>query len=158
MGDVLTFPSDAFPAYPSLQVAQPQGWVGLAGVGLPLALAQEVPAGQFRPNVLVTVTRFGADFTVAAARKDVAKRLKALPRFTETLREDAAEMLGVSGLRVEGYFSDGKGGTLVQALRMCVLPAGPVFDVVQITGTCAGTQVDSAFAQIREIQDSLILI
>lgn len=158
MGAVLTFPSEAFPAAPSLQVVQPEGWVALAGVGLPLALAQEVPKGQFRPNVLVTVTRFGADFTVAAARKDVAKRLKELPRFTETLREDAAELLGVPGLRVEGYFSDGRGGTLVQALRMCVLPAGPVFDVVQITGTCAGAQVDSAFAQIREIQDSLVLI
>ena len=158
MGAVLTFPSEAFPAAPSLQVVQPEGWVALAGVGLPLALAQEVPTGQFRPNVLVTVTRFGADFTVAAARKDVAKRLKELPRFTETLREDAAELLGVPGLRVEGYFSDGRGGTLVQALRMCVLPAGPVFDVVQITGTCAGAQVDSAFAQIREIQDSLVRI
>lgn len=155
MGDVLTFPSEAFPAYPSLRVAQPTGWVALAGVGLPLALAKQVPTGQFRPNVLVTVTRFGADHTVAAARKEVTRRLKELPRFTETLREDSADLLGVTGLRIEGYFADGKGGTLVQALRMCVLPAGPVFDVVQITGTCAGTQVDTAFAEIREIQDSL---
>lgn len=158
MGRTLTFPSEAFPASPSLQVDQPEGWVALAGVGLPIALAQEVAPGRFRPNVLVTVTRFGADHTVAAARKEVNARLKSLPRFTETLRENAAELLGGPGMRVEGYFGDGKGGTLVQALRMGVLAAGPVFDVVQITGTCAGDQVESVFGQIREIQDSLTLL
>lgn len=154
---VLRFPSDAFPAAPVLSMPCPAGWVALAGVGLPLAAAKEVPAGQFRPNVLVTVQRLGADHTDAASRAEVGARLKALPRFAETLREDACEVLGSTGLRVEGYFADGKGGTLVQALRMVVLHNGPVVDVVQITGTCAGDQVSDAFAEIREIQDGFAL-
>lgn len=157
MTQTLTFPSEAFPAYPSLSMAVPDGWVALAGVGLPLAAAREVPAGQFRPNVLVTVQRFGAGHSMAVSRKEVNQRLKDLPRFTETLREDGTEVLGAAGLRVEGYFSDGKGGTLVQAVRMVVLTQGPVSDVVQITGTCAGTQVEPAFGEIRDIQDSLAL-
>lgn len=154
----LTFPSEAFPAYPQLSMVTPTGWVALAGVGLPLAAAREVPAGQFRPNVLVTVQRFGAGHTVADARKEADARFKDLPRFAETLREDAAEVLGGTGLRVEGYFSDGKGGTLVQAVRMALLQRGAVCDVVQITGTCAGGQVDPAFGEIRDIQDSLVLL
>jgi hypothetical protein len=158
MTDFLTFPSEAFPAYPSLRLEQPDGWVALAGVGLPLALAAEVTGSQFRPNVLVTVQRFGADYTVAAARTEVNRRLRELPRFTETLREDAVEVLGAPGMRVEGYFADGKGGTLVQALRMCVLESGPVSDVVQITGTCTGPQTEAFFGIIRDIQDSLCLL
>jgi hypothetical protein len=154
----LTFPSEAFPAYPQLSMVTPAGWVALAGVGLPLAAAREVPQGQFRPNVLVTVQRSGAGHTLADARKEVDARFKDLPRFTETLREDAAEVLGAAGLRVEGYFSDGKGGTLVQAVRMALLQRGAVCDVVQITGTCAGSQVDPAFGEIRAIQDSLVLL
>lgn len=59
---------------------------------------------------------------------------------------------------MEGYFSDGKGGTLVQAVRMAVLQSGAVSDVVQITGTCAGVQVEPAFGEIRDIQDSLVLL
>ncbi|ACZ20713.1 hypothetical protein Sked_07570 [Sanguibacter keddieii DSM 10542] len=157
MPGTLSFPSDAFPAYPALEIDQPDGWVALAGVGLPLALAAEVPSGQFRPNVLVTVQRFGVGHTVADSRSAVNKSLKALPRFTQTLREDSIEMLGSPGMRVEGYFSDGKGGTMVQALRMCVVEAGPVFDVVQITGTCSGPQTEAFFGQIREIQDTLRL-
>ena len=154
----LTFPSEAFPAYPQLSIQTPEGWVALAGVGLPLAAAREVPAGQFRPNVLVTVQRFGAGHTMADARKEVNGRLNDLPKFTETLREDGAGLLGTTGLRVEGYFSDGKGGTLVQAVRMAVLQTGAVCDVVQITGTCAGSQVEPAFGEIRDIQDSLRLL
>ena len=154
----LTFPSEAFPAYPRLSMVTPEGWVALAGVGLPLAAAREVPQGQFRPNVLVTVQRFGAGHTTADARKEVNGRFKDLPRFTETLREDGADVLGTTGLRVEGYFSDGKGGTLVQAVRMAVLQSGAVCDVVQITGTCAGSQVEPAFGEIRAIQDSLALL
>lgn len=154
----LTFPSEAFPAYPRLSMDVPEGWVALAGVGLPLAAAREVPAGQFRPNVLVTVQRFGAGHTLAVARAEVNGRLKDLPKFTETLRENSAEVLGTTGLRVEGYFSDGKGGTLVQAVRMAVLVSGAVCDVVQITGTCSGSQVDPAFGEIRDIQDTLALL
>jgi hypothetical protein len=155
--ETLEYPSDAFPAPPRLSMVRPAGWVALAGVGLPLAVAREVPAGQFRPNVLVTVQRLGAGHTVADSRSALGKRLKALPKFTETLREDAAEMLGSTGVRIEGYFSDGKGGTLVQAVRTVVLENGPVVDVVETTGTCAGSQVESAFADIRRIQDSLTL-
>lgn len=154
---VLRSPSDAFPAAPVLSMPCPDGWVALAGVGLPLAAAKEVPAGRFRPNVLVTVQRQGAGHSDSAARAEVETRLKALPRFSETLREDACEVLGSTGLRIEGYFADGKGGTLVQALRMVVLQNGPVVDVVQITGTCAGDQVDAAFAEIRRIQDGFTL-
>jgi hypothetical protein len=158
MTDFLTFPSEAFPAYPGLRLERPDGWVALAGVGLPLALAAEVPNGQFRPNVLVTTQRFGADHTVAASRTEVNRRLKELPRFTETFRENSVEILGAPGMRVEGYFSDGKGGTLVQALRMCVIETGPVSDVVQITGTCTGPQTEAFFGCIRGIQDSLSLV
>ena len=59
-----TFPSPAFPAYPALSVNKPQGWVELAAVGLPLAIAADVPGKQFRPNVLVTMARHGVDHSI----------------------------------------------------------------------------------------------
>lgn len=150
------FPSQAFPAYPRLSVNKPDGWVELAAVGLPLALAAEVPAGAFRPNVLVTLTRHGADFQVEHAVKDLNKRLKALTRFREEERV-TGHAHGGDRIRVRGRFAGARGEVVRQDVSVVVINRGHVYDVVEITGTCSLASGDNRETEIRSVIDSLVV-
>jgi len=156
MSSVLAYPSADFPAPVGVRLDCPEGWVPLPEVALPLALAQVVPAGQFRPNVIVVVSRSRKPFTVRDAADEVVARLTGVDGFTEMGRQEL-EVGGLEGFRMEGAFPDASGGTLVQAVRTTVVDRGPVVDIVQVTGSCAGTQAATVLAEIRAIQESLQL-
>ncbi len=150
----INFPSEAFPAYPGLTVHAPEQWVALAAVGLPLALAREVPSGQFRPNILVTITRFGVDFSFDQARKLLDAKLKKLPRYKETERV-AEPFLTGEGMHLVGRFTAAKGEIIRQRVSIAVINRGYVFDVVEITATSALVSGDNVEAEITEILASL---
>lgn len=149
-----SFPSEAFPAFPRLGLESPDGWVSLAAVGLPLAVAKEVPAGQFRPNVLVTTTRVGAGHTFEKSVKDLEARLKGLPRFREEARESESGE-GAESLWIEGRFSGGRGEIVHQVVKVMVINRGFVYDVVEITGTCSALTGDNGKEEIRRIVRSV---
>ena len=154
MSQTLSFPSDAFPAYPQLSLEVPTDWQALAAVGLPIAVAKEVPAGQFRPNVLVTVVRFGGDYNFAAARKALDQKLKKLPRYRETDRTESP-FLGGEGLHISGRFAAAKGELIRQSVSIAVINRGHVFDVVEITATSTLVSGDNVEGEIQEIINSL---
>lgn len=154
MSQTLSFPSDAFPAYPHLSLNAPKDWQALAAVGLPIAVAKEVPAGQFRPNILVTLARFGGDYNFAAARKGLDLKLKKLPRYRETERTEAP-FLGGEGLHIAGRFTAAKGELIRQSVSIAVINRGHVFDVVEITATSTLVSGDNVVSEIQEIINSL---
>lgn len=154
MTQSFSFPSEAFPAYPQIDATAPDDWVALAAVGLPLALAKTVTPGKFRPNVLVTLTRHGADYSFAAARKALESKVKKLPRYKE-MSSTAGEFLGGEGLHLVGRFTMAKGELVRQSVSIAVINRGHVFDVVEITGTSALVSGDNVEGEIQEIFDSL---
>lgn len=154
MTETVKFPSTDFPGYLGLSLESPDGWESLPAVGLPLAVAKGVPDGEFRPNVIAVLSRFGAGHTMEQAIEEVVRRLSGLPEYAEIARE-TSDHLGHPGFRIEGAFSDSGLGSLVQAVRLVLVDRGPVRDLVQVTGSCSGAQIESTLGEIREIQDSL---
>lgn len=150
----VTYPSADFPASPTLTMDCPQGWVPLPGVGLPLAIAMQVPEGEFRPNVIAVLSRFRAEQAIDSAIDEVIASMTRLEGYTEIGREER-QVSGFPGFRIEGAFTNSTGGTLAQAVRLALVPNGPVQDLVQITGTCSGTQSQTIWQEIRTIQDSV---
>lgn len=150
----LSFPSDAFPGYPTLSVEAPENWVALGAVGLPLALARDLEGQTFRPNVLVSISRLGADHSFEKQVSVVNARVKKLPRFKELNREtieadDRWELL------VEGRFAGAKGELLKQNVRIVVLKRAYVYDVVEITGTVSLIARDNGEEEMNAIVRSI---
>ncbi len=156
MANTLTFPSEAFPAYPTLSAPQPEGWVALAAVGLPLALAREVEGKKFRANVLTSLTRVGAEHSFDGQVSAVTAKLKKLPRYKETLRELGGTEQ-IPELYIEGRFAGAKGELLGQFVRVVVLSRGYVYDVVEITGTVSLLAGDNSEEEVREIVKGVVV-
>jgi hypothetical protein len=123
-------------------------------VGLPLALAKGAAGGEFRANVIAVLNRVRAELTLEQASAEVVGRLTGLPQFKELGRADI-EVDGHPGFRIEGLFAEPNLGAMVQAVRIVLVDRGPVKDLVQVTGSCTGAQMQSVLPEIREIQDSL---
>lgn len=161
MSETFTYPSPAFPAQPEITMSVPKGWVALAAVGLPMAFAREGLNAKFRPNVLVTLKRFGAGAEHSLLRNEVNKGIKQLGRFKEKSRQDPFEFdLGTqvaSGIRLEGTFNDGKRGLVFQTQRTFLIPTGYVSDLIQVTGSCEVAQITNVLEEILAIHDSLRL-
>lgn len=154
MTQTLTSPSEAFPAPPALALQYPDGWYPLPEAGLALAVAKTVPEGQFRPNVVVAVTRLRSGATLDQAVVAATAKLAGLDGYTEVGREHTT-VSGLPGFRIEVTFADGRGATMAQALRLVLVDRGPVVDLVEMTGSCLAPQVESTWQEIRDIQSSL---
>lgn len=148
------YPSEQFPAQPTLSLDLPAKWTPLEGAGIPLAATREVKAGEFRPNVVVLITRFAAQYTLTAAIAEVTAKLEASPGYEELGRADM-DVSGYPGFRVEGAFSDARVGSLMQGVRIAWIDRGPVVDLVQITVSATGSQAEEIWGELRQIQDSL---
>lgn len=148
------FPSEVFPGYPTVSVEHPDTWSPVLLPTSPLALARTAAEGEFRPNVVVAFARVRGSATLPDVSADVIAKFTGLPGYEEVGRSEE-QTAGVAVFRIEGSFSDPRVGTLVQAVRMVLIPRGEVSDVVQVTGTCAATQVEAVYGEIRSILASV---
>ena len=153
MTGTVRFPSDAFPAFPSIELDHPTGWGPSAGVGVVLAVAKRVPPRTFQPLVAVTVARFAPGYSLDDAVATVLASVAPLAQYKELGRADL-EVLGRPGFRIEGAFVHPQVGGLVQAARITVVDHGSAVDFVQITGTCTAVQAKGTLEDIRSIQAS----
>jgi hypothetical protein len=149
----VTFPSEAFPAYPSVSLQAPDDWQPLQAYGSVLAVAEPVEAGRFRSNVVVAISRFGADYQLQTAIDAVEKKF-AEQTDISIIGKEEREVLGVPGFRMEVTFSDPRVGTLAQAVHLAVVRSGGMSDLVQITGSAAGEHVKTVWPVVRSILDS----
>lgn len=153
MTSTLTFPSDSAPAFPAVSLELPDDWAAFGTAGAVLAAGRAVPSGEFRPNVIVAVSRFGAGFTLEQATAEVTAQVAAIEGVVE-LGRDTLEVLGTEGFRIEFSYTDERVGTLMQAVRIAVIENGPVTDLVQITATATGEQATTLWGELRDIQSS----
>jgi hypothetical protein len=153
MTHTLTFPGDAAPAFPSVSLTVPDDWAALSVTGAVLAAGKTIEQGEFRPNVVVAISRFGADYTLQTAIDAVVQRVEAISG-VEELGRDTLEVLGRDGFRIEFSYPDARVGALMQGVRIAVVENGPVVDLVQITATSTGQQATELWGELRDIQSS----
>ncbi len=151
MSGTVRFPSEAFPAFPAIELDHPRGWSPTAGVGVVLAVAKRVPPRTFQPLVTVSVARFAPGYSLADAVASVVATVAPLAQYQELGRADL-EVLGRPGFRIEGAFVHPQVGGLVQAARITVIDHGSAVDLVQLTGTCTAVQAKGTLDEIRAIQ------
>ena len=156
MAGQVTYPSAQFPGYPSVSVDCPDGWVPFPTPAAPLAVALEVEPGVFRANVVLAIARLEPGSTLAQVEETIARTLAGLPGYTRAERA-VVEVDGRPGFRIEGSFTDPQVGVLVQAVQVLVVEHDGATDVIQLTGTCAASQVESVFAGIRDLQESVVI-
>src|SRR5699024_6788498 len=83
MAKSIEYPSADCPGPPRITVQIPDDWETLTVPGVQVAAAQPRVEGTFRANVVVTVQRFGPEFTLEAARAGLDQRKAALPELEE---------------------------------------------------------------------------
>ncbi|WP_114856412.1 hypothetical protein [Brachybacterium sp. YJGR34] len=157
MARSIEYPSPDFPGPPRISVTVPDEWEPLTVPGVQLAVAQPRVEGQFRANVVVTVQRFGPEFTLESARAGLDQRKASLPELEE-LGTGELEIGGRTWIASEyGYTQPGR-STVVQAARYAVVDRGGVAtDVLEIVGSCGAESADDEIETVRAIQDSVIL-
>ncbi|MFB2598754.1 LpqN/LpqT family lipoprotein [Herbiconiux sp. P17] len=153
MTHTLTFPGDDAPALPTVSLTVPDDWAALSVTGAVLAAGKTIEPGEFRPNVVVAISRFGADYTLQTAIDAVVQRVEAISG-VEELGRDTLEVLGRDGFRIEFSYPDARVGSLMQGVRIAVVENGPVVDLVQITATATGRQATELWGELRDIQSS----
>lgn len=157
MAKKIEYPSADFPGPPRIAVHVPDDWETLTVPGVQVAVAQPRVEGQFRANVVVTVQRFGPDFTLEAAKAGLEQRKAALPELEE-LGTGEIQVEGMTWIASEyGYTQPGR-PTVVQAARYAVVDRGGVAkDVLEIVGSCGAESADEEIETVRAIQDSVSL-
>ncbi|MEA9985421.1 LpqN/LpqT family lipoprotein [Subtercola sp. RTI3] len=156
MTSTLTFPSEAAPAFPSISLELPDTWAPFSPSGAVLAAGRATEHGEFRPNVIVAVTRFDADYTLQTAIDALTLQVQLIDGVVE-LGRDELPVLGTDGFRIEFSYSDPRVGTLMQGVRLALLANGPVVDLVQITATATGAQAATLWGELRDVQSSAAL-
>jgi hypothetical protein len=157
MAKSIAYPSADFPGPPRISLEVPDDWESVTVPGVQVAVAQPRVEGRFRANVVVTVQRFGPDFTLEAARAGLDQRKAALPELEE-LGTGEIEVEGTTWIASEyGYTQPGR-PTVVQAARYAVLDRGGIAkDVLEIVGSCGAETADDEIETVRTIQDSVSL-
>lgn len=154
MARTVQYPSAEFPGPPRIALEVPDDWETLTVPGVQVAVAQPRIEGRFRANVVVTVQRFGPDYTLVAARDGLAQRKAALPELEE-LGTGEVEVAGTTWIASEyGYTQPGR-DTVVQASRYAVLDRGVATDVVEIVGSCGAERAEDEIEIVRAVQDSV---
>ena len=158
MSKTISFPSADFPGPPQISLEVPDEWETLTVPGVQLAVAQPRVEGRFRANVVVTVQRFGPEFSLDAAKAGLEQRKAALPELEEigTGEITVGETTWIAS--EYGYTQPGR-PTVVQAARYAVVDrAGVATDVVEIVGSCGAESAEEEIELVRSIQDSAELV
>ncbi|MFC4628987.1 LpqN/LpqT family lipoprotein [Promicromonospora alba] len=153
----VTYPSETFPGFPEVTMDCPEGWVPLSVPEAQMAIIQNRPEGEFRPNVLVVIQRMPPTQTFDEVIQDALAKFEATPDYKEVGRVKTT-VSGLPAIRVEGAWTSEKTGTMAQALRLAIVEHDGVRDVVEVTGTCAGAQAKEIWTTVRAIQDSVELV
>lgn len=153
----VSFPSDAFPAFPAVTLTAVDGWQPLQAPQALLALGKvPTPEGEFQVNVALTNQR-SVGTTLEHAAQATIDALSASPEWEEAGQEFRDGFGGRPSFRIEGAFSHPQAGTVYQAALITVVENGPFVDMVQLVGTCTASQAAECVPQIRQILQSAVL-
>lgn len=149
------YPSEAFPAEPTIGLDIPDNWEAVVIPGSVLAVARELEEGVFRPNIVISVTRFTGTYDLQVAIDAVVAKFASLEDAKEIGR-DISTIGDREWAHIESTFIDPRAGTLVQAAHLTVVRHGAVTDLVQATGSVNAAQAQGGvLVELRNIQRSI---
>ena len=77
----ILYPSEDFPAPVGVSLDCPEGWHPFPEAAQDLAVLKDVPDGQFRPNVIVSVRRMPKGTALQSAVAELRQRAAVLPEY-----------------------------------------------------------------------------
>jgi hypothetical protein len=119
-----------------------------------LTLVRDVEPGRFAANVTASITRFPAGYDFSTAVDALDQQLTALPDADVTVR-DKGQLDGRDAYVQEVVFTEPEVGTLVQIDLVVLVDHDAVVDLVHVAGTAAADRLESEYAEVREIVQSL---
>lgn len=144
------FPSEDFPAYPSVSLDTPDGWQPRTIAGTLLAVVDDRGADAFSPNVIVGITRTPAGHSLDDAIAAIKGQAAQLP---DVAPIDAAkvDLEGREWWVTEFAYASAAAGTIVQVVAVTVVDNGPACDVIRVTGTASPADYETSLPVIRQI-------
>lgn len=152
----LAFPSEQFPGFPSVSVPCPDGWSAAVDPEAQVAVVREGSGDEFRANVVVVVTRLDETQQLADVARSCAATLESKREYAE-VRRGGTGVAGIAGFVVQGAWVSEEAGTVMQDVRGTIVEHDGVRDLVTVTATCAGGQVDQVWPEMETILGGLQL-
>jgi hypothetical protein len=150
----VAFPSELFPPFPSLRMAIDDSWRPWTAPGSVLAAVAPETDEAFRPNIVITTSRFDSDYSLSAASSVLDERIRQLPE-VEIVGATTRTVDGREMLVKEVAFRSERELTLVQSYRLMVVQHDGVQDLIHGTGTCDSAHAARDLVTIRAALDSL---
>ena len=139
-----------------LTIALPEGWEASPGPGVTAVIVAPAVEGRFRPNAVITHTRVPADTDfgdIVAASGRVIDALSGVVRGADRRLDGTDRKVSV---REYAYEDERSGLGLYQVEMQALVPVGfGLADLVTLTGTCAGGQVE-VIPLLRSIVESAL--
>ncbi len=129
------FPSDAFPAYPSIKLAPPAGWTQQVVPDAVGALMAPAAAGNYTANVVISVSRRLPGYGLQDIAASVDQFLDALPDAV-LLATEPVVINGRDWHVREARYTHPQAGSLAQFTAVTVVQHQAAADIVQLTGSC----------------------
>ncbi|MCW2497072.1 hypothetical protein [Jatrophihabitans sp.] len=146
-------PSALFPALPAVTLTAPEGWVGTPAPGSAIAVRATVPDGEFAPNVVVTLNRYLADYSLELALSGLRTELEHYPEhkvdepFDAVFGEDRYVVVNTA-------LTHPQFGSMVQVHAYTSFVRGELKDVVHVVGSCAGAQLARDYPLLQQVMES----
>ena len=150
----LKYPSAQFPGPPSVTVDIPDGWSPVRVPGTLLAARRTDTGGRFAPNVVVRGFTRSGDFTIGRALSE----LKSYVEDRTDGEMDAPFALEIESIPFVGVnvsWTDEAVGDVVQAHLFAGARRGQVVDLLQVTGSVGGEQVDVEYESLQQLMQTV---
>lgn len=153
----VTYPSPVVPGPPRINLEMPEGWIQVWAPDTLVAIRDDAQGtDHFLANLVVRhyqrLAPFGADEITAELGEYARQRQRGELGALRTRELDGRDAAGA-----EVSFVDPQAGTVVQTHWFSTRQRGDVLDVVQVTGSCAGSRREADDTVIEAIIDSIRL-
>lgn len=151
----ITYPSPVVPGPPPIHLEMPEGWTQVWAPDTLIAIRDdEQGASHFLANLVVRFYQrlepFGADEITAELADYVKQREQGELGPLKTQEVGGREFLGA-----DLAFVDPQAGTVAQVHWFTAQKQNDVLDIIQVTGSYAGSRRETDYATIDRIVDSI---
>lgn len=150
------FPSDTFPAFPTVHLDADHTWTGAQAPGAVMSLVRPADPGVFAPNVVVTETRHEEGFDV----DDVITDLEAEAVARGGSADEPPFFTELNGRTFRGrtiVIEDPRAGTLAQVHLVTPVDHAGVRDVIHVVGTCSGARIAVDFPLLQALMGTVVI-
>lgn len=151
------FPSDDFPAHSGFKVELEEGWVADPSAGLQFASRPAAEVEGFMPNLIGSVKRRRRGVALAGAVQELDATSANLTDYAEVGRKQVT-FGDHAGFRIEFSYRHSPEVTLVQMVTLIEVDRGSCSDLIQLTSTCAGDQVQEYWPAFRAMHASAAVV